>query len=881
MKNLVLFSIFILSFTVLIQSCAVEPESAKTNDDLQLHVPSPEWQDQVIYFLMTDRFADGDPSNNDQGAGVYDPQKASHFSGGDIQGVIDHLDYIKNLGATAVWTTPVVANQWWSQAGQYGGYHGYWATDFSAVDKHFGDLKTYQNLSDQLHRRDMYLIQDIVVNHTGNFFNYKDGINGYDPENTAKNFVLLENKNSAQPAPVQSPFDLIDRLNPKHVEADIYNWTPSITDYADLEQQFTYQLATLADLNTKNPIVVEKMKQIYSDWIKTVGVDAFRIDTVRYVEHEFFHQFMHDDNGIVQAAKETGRDHFLAFGEVFDISKPYQNDAEHRVASYYGTEDKPELNSLISFPLHHDLKTVFGQSYPTGHLAYRIQQHMDIYNDPYTVPTFIDNHDMSRFLANGNKEGLKQALAAIFTLPGIPTIYQGTEQGMTETRQAMFAGGFLSDRDYYDQQSELYRFIAQLAKLRTSDKLFTRGTVKLLASNKNGPGVLAYLRQYQGRTVVVLFNTANADILASGIQVADSSAELTPVFEGKDFGNIDFGGKNALKTDSTGNLNLVLPKRSIAIFEVTPKATQTVTQSQFIKVISPFDTISADTPTEVVIKGESSLPNTELTIIKNALLTSQRSIKTNESGDWQLSYTVNNLGTEHVQLQLFDPKSNTVSNLVEFTTKVVNPEKTWSQLKYPKSDLVPNENLVAPQHNQSVGQQQINNATAEIGGDVLTLTFEMATITNDWIPANGFDNVAFSIFFDFADQRGLTSLPVINASMPKSWEWNIGHVVYGWGNTVFDTQGATAKHQGQKLGIAPRVDVDQDSRTIRFTYKASDYGLSSWLGTNIYATTWDITGEGAYRELQATPSQWKFGNGQPDGAKIMDAVALSLTDSSN
>ena len=235
-------------------------EEEQRETSLLLHVPSPQWQDQVIYFLMTDRFNDGDPSNNDQGAGEYDPSKESHYSGGDIQGVIDQLDYIQGMGATAVWTTPLVANQWWSEATQYSGYHGYWATDFSQIDAHAGDMQTYQRLSDQLHRRGMYLIKDIVVNHTGNFFNYRGGQNGYNPDNTLENFYLLESTDARQTAPSQSPFDLIDRTNPEHVEAAIYNWTPSITDYTNVDHQYTYQLATLADINTTNPLVIDTFK---------------------------------------------------------------------------------------------------------------------------------------------------------------------------------------------------------------------------------------------------------------------------------------------------------------------------------------------------------------------------------------------------------------------------------------------------------------------------------------------------------------------------------------------------------------------------------------------------------------------------------------------
>ena len=122
---------------------------------LKLHVPSPDWRDQVIYFLVTDRFADGDPSNNDQGAGEYAAGQRSRYNGGDLRGVAQRLDYIQGLGATAVWITPPVANQWLDPAGTYTGYHGYWAEHFKQVDRHLGTLDDYRALSDALHRRGM------------------------------------------------------------------------------------------------------------------------------------------------------------------------------------------------------------------------------------------------------------------------------------------------------------------------------------------------------------------------------------------------------------------------------------------------------------------------------------------------------------------------------------------------------------------------------------------------------------------------------------------------------------------------------------------------------------------------------------------------------
>ncbi len=857
--------IFILLISTYVLKVVVFSKNNDTQSELLLHVPSPEWQDQIIYFLMTDRFADGDPSNNVQGANEYDPSLESKYSGGDLQGVIDNLDYIKNLGATAVWTTPVVANQWWSNHGNYGGYHGYWATDFSQVDAHNGTLETYQQLSSALHQNGMYLIQDIVVNHTGNFFGYQGGIEGYDHKDTANNFYLFETQDSLQPKPTQAPFDLIDRNNSEHVKADIYNWTPSITDFSDLSQQYTYQLATLADLNTKNPVVINKFKQIYGDWIKQVGVDAFRIDTVRYVEHEFFNQFMHDKDGIHAVAKATGRDHFLAFGEVFDTAKPYQNDAEHRVASYLGTSTKPELNSLISFPLHHELKTVFAQGFPTDHLAYRLKQHMEVYPNPFIIPTFIDNHDMARFLASGDIAGFKQALATILTIPGIPTIYQGSAQAMVESRQAMFKDGFLSDKNHFDQSAELYQFIAKLAQLRTSDKLFTRGELNIIASNKNGPGVFGYTRHYQGRTVLVMFNTSAVDILVDAIQVSEQAGELHSLI----------GQNKKLILDNKGQLTTSLKGRSIIIAELNNINQTNQSDAQTI-------TISTQAPTQPVVEdfvitGRSSLINQTISIIKNTQLNSAKQVQTDSQGNWEYVYQVANLGQENVSLIAYDQASLTVSNRLEFKTQVTTPELTFNQPDPENDDVGLSKNIRPPQHKQSIGQMDIIGLDAQIGGDVLNLTFTMRELTTDWNPANGFDNVAFSVFIDVNQHTGMSHLPLLNSIMPNNWRWDIGHVAYGWGNTTFSTASATPQHQGKKFGVAPKVSVNKPSKSITFSYKATDFGIKDWENSKIFATTWDITGEGAYRELQLSPSNWAFSGATHDQAKVLDAVTLVLS----
>ena len=501
-----------------------EPKSIASTKTAVSQLPSPDWRDQVVYFVLTDRFADGDPSNNDQGAGEYNPAKSSHFSGGDLVGIQSKLDYIQNLGATALWLTPPVAQQWWSQKAQYGGYHGYWATDFTAVDPHYGNLASYQALANKLHQRKMYLIQDIVLNHTGNFFGYAGA---YDATDTAKNFVLYEDQSSKQPAPSQWPFSQINRLDPKDATADIYHWTPPIVDPAIPGQEFRYQLASLADLNTSNPQVRQALKQSYRYWLEQVGVDAYRIDTAKYVEHEFWRDFLHAPDGIFAAAAQLGKQHFLAFGEVFAASKPFQNDGEQKLQAFLGTAAEPQLNSVIAFPLYFDINAVLAEGRPPAQLGYRLQQHNSLFDNPHLLPTFINNHDTKRFLASGSVDAFVQAYALLFTIPGIPVIYQGDEQLLTQTRQAMFQGGWGNHQDQFQTQSTMYLLIQSLAKLRKDYPVLSRGDWSLLQADENAAGILAYQMTPQNpasnkqsspaEPIVVLMNTADCPRLLAAL----------------------------------------------------------------------------------------------------------------------------------------------------------------------------------------------------------------------------------------------------------------------------------------------------------------------------------------------------------------------------
>ncbi|NOR28406.1 MAG: alpha-amylase, partial [Lutibacter sp.] len=365
MKKLSIIPVLILAFVLLQCQSKKEPE-------LLLHVPSPEWEDQVIYFLMIDRFNDGDQTNNNQNGGEFDQKDFRKFSGGDLQGIIDQLDYIQSLGATAIWITPPVANQWWDPINNFSGYHGYWAENFKEVDKHFGTLELYQQLSHEIHKRGMYLIQDIVLNHTGNYFQYNGG---YDKDSVE---LFYEDNKLSTPTtkPTQYPFNLNNPNNPEEKNANIYNWTPDILNYEDPFQKYNYQMAGLDDINTKNIKVREVLRDSYGYWVEVVGVDGFRIDTIIYVELDFWADFMNslstEAPGINQVAKNTGRANFLTFGETFIKSDPLLNKGDIEVASYMGSKEKPALNSMLNYPLYYTINRVFSQGLPTKFMEYRL-----------------------------------------------------------------------------------------------------------------------------------------------------------------------------------------------------------------------------------------------------------------------------------------------------------------------------------------------------------------------------------------------------------------------------------------------------------------------------------------------------------------------------
>lgn len=364
-------------------------------------------QKDVIYFIMTDRFNDGDLKNN------YNSNKADlkYWHGGDLQGVIDKLDYIKDLGATTIWLTPV-------QAQDAGGYHGYWAVDFKAVDKHFGDMEKLKELVNKAHAKKMKVILDLVVNHTG---------------------VLHPWVND----PAYSKW---------------FHEGGSISDWNNPKEVENLRLAGLPDLAQENPDTRKYLIDMAKGWIRETGIDGFRLDTVRHVPKEFWVEFTSE------IKKEFPNFYFI--GEVWDGNP-------QTVGSY----QKTGISGLVDFPMYYAITDIFAASKKADEFITAAAGAAQ-YSDRKLMGTFIDNHDVGRFASVAGmykEEKLKQALAFEMTYTGIPVIYYGTEI-------AMEGGEDPSNRKDMDftKVSDIKPWTQELIKIRKENLALTDGDFKIL-----------------------------------------------------------------------------------------------------------------------------------------------------------------------------------------------------------------------------------------------------------------------------------------------------------------------------------------------------------------------------------------------------------------
>jgi glycosidase len=365
----------------------------------------------VMYLIMPDRFARGSTAPYPPGDDRAAPRG---WHGGDLAGIEQHLDYLKQLGVTTVWTTPVASN-----AGMSGSYHGYAATDLYAVDPHLGTLADYRRLSDALHARDMKLVIDLVPNHIGLKHPWiadppaPDWLHG-----TVANHRAL----------VYKFYELLD---PHAPPAD---WRDNIDGWFSSE---------MPDLNQENPLVARYLIQNALWWAETANLDGIRLDTFPYVSRFFWHDF--------HAALHAAFPHLTTVGEIYhrdpEVTSFFAGGAAHDGAE--GDIDTG-LDTPFDYPLCFALRDVLTQGKPMTELTGILRQDA-LYPHPERLVTFIGNHDLPRFLteANGSIPMLKLGVGLLATLRGMPELYTGDEIGMTggpdPDNRHDFPGGFPGD----------------------------------------------------------------------------------------------------------------------------------------------------------------------------------------------------------------------------------------------------------------------------------------------------------------------------------------------------------------------------------------------------------------------------------------------------
>ncbi|MFI0824638.1 pullulanase-type alpha-1,6-glucosidase [Streptomyces roseolus] len=455
---------------------------------------------EQFYFVLPDRFANGDASNDKGGltgsrtATGFDPTDKGFYQGGDLKGLTQRLDYIKGLGTTAIWMAPIFKNRPVQGEGKdaSAGYHGYWITDFTQVDPHFGTNDDLRKLIAAAHAKGMKVFFDVITNHTADTVDYAEKKYGYRPKGA---YPYLDEDGR--------PFD--DRTAIGKVDADSFPYTPvertgdkvpawlnDPTMYHNRGDS-TWQgesaeygdFVGLDDLWTERPEVVEGMKKIYETWVRDFDIDGFRIDTVKHVDLDFWTQWA---TALDAYAKKRGREDFFMFGEVYS--------ADTTVTAPYVTRGR--LDATLDFPFQDAARAFASQGSGADRLAKVFAEDYRYTTDKanaYEQVTFLGNHDMGRFgtfLKQDNPnasdaELLRRATLAnelMFLSRGNPVVYSGDEQGFTgaggdkDARQPLFAtqvADYLDDdrigtdrghgTDAYDTGHPLYRSIAALSKL--------------------------------------------------------------------------------------------------------------------------------------------------------------------------------------------------------------------------------------------------------------------------------------------------------------------------------------------------------------------------------------------------------------------------------
>ena len=453
----------------------------------------------VLYMLMPDRFADGNPDNNDiKGMNPYktDRSQPSLRHGGDLEGIRRHLDYFKELGVTALWFTPVLENN-----SPGGSYHGYATTDYYRVDPRFGTNDEYRRLTDEAHAKGLKIVMDMIFNHCGFEHPWIKDMPSKDWLNTPEWLYDRKDKTKAE-------------VNRKYMQTT-YKLTPTVDPYAsaiDLKETVDgWFVPSMPDLNQRNPHVIRYLIQNSIWWIETVGIDGIRMDTYPYADADAMALWM--------KTIDEEYPNFNVVGETWVSDPPYtaawQKDSKISQRNSY-------LKTVMDFSFHAKINQAkYENTDGSGNGMNRIYENFVydyLYPNPSSVMAFVENHDTDRFLGNGrDTTALKQAMTILLTVKRIPQLYYGTEILMNGTKEKTdgyvrkdFPGGFPGDDHNAftaggrtPEENAMFTWLSRLLHWRQGNDVITKGSqTQFIPYN----GVYVIARRYNGKNVMTVVN---------------------------------------------------------------------------------------------------------------------------------------------------------------------------------------------------------------------------------------------------------------------------------------------------------------------------------------------------------------------------------------
>ena len=559
-------------------------------------------QDDVFYFVMPDRFANGSTANDtgniagDRLQNGFDPTDKGFFHGGDLAGLTSKLDYLANLGITSIWMTPVFKNNPVQGTGAdvSAGYHGYWYTDMTQFDPHFGTNAELETLITEAHSRGIKIFFDIITNHTADIltneegtFSYRDKANfpykdaagaAFDDRDYAgtDSFPALDAESSFPYTPIFNDPANANLKVPAWLNNPIYYHNRGNSSFSG-ENSLYGDFFGLDDLFTEHPDVVNGMIQIYKDWITNYDIDGFRVDTVKHVNLEFWQQFV---PAILDHAKAEGKPDFFIFGEVFS--------GNNALLSHYTT--RAEFPAVLDFKFQEQVRTYVSQN-GASNLLRDLFRDDDYFTDAdsnvYSLPTFLGNHDRGRFgwfldVDNGVQPDAQKlarsqlAHALMYFARGVPVVYYGDEQGFVgdgddkNARQDMFPSQVDSYNDddligtdattaddNFDPTHPLYQRFGDYATLRNAHQALRTGA-QIHRYSSDQAGIYAFSRIDRDEQIeyIVAANNSSSEQTAA-FATWSPSTTFSPLYPANAAG---------LSSAADGNVSLTLPPLSFAIY---------------------------------------------------------------------------------------------------------------------------------------------------------------------------------------------------------------------------------------------------------------------------------------------------------------------------